>query len=141
MKPLQLVPSGWSIAARILAPLMLLALAAAAVWGYGARQYRAGVEAGRADVREEWRDEIDGANMRAAQAGHRYEEWKMRQAPRVVTITKEVSRALDAAPDWRDARLPDGVRDALERAAADLAAGEPDAALRSLPAAAAGDQQ
>ena len=136
MKALQLVPSAWSIAARILAPLVLLALAAAAVWGYGARQYRAGVEAGRADVREEWRDEIDEANMRAAQAGHRYEEWKMRQAPRVVTITKEVSRALDAAPDWRDARLPDGVRDALERAAAQLAAGEPDPAVPEVPAAA-----
>ena len=53
MKALQLVPSESSIAARILVPLLLLALSAAAVWGYGVRQYRAGVEAGRADVREE----------------------------------------------------------------------------------------
>jgi hypothetical protein len=135
MKPLQLVPPAWSIAARILVPLLLLALVAAAVWGYGVRERRVGREEGRSEAREEWRSAIDEANMRAAQAGHRYEEWKMRQAPRLVTITKEVSRALEAAPDWRDARLPDGVRDALERAAADLAAGEPDAALRSVPAA------
>ena len=31
--------------------------------------------------------------MRAAQAGHRYGEWKVRQAPRIVTISNEVSRA------------------------------------------------
>jgi hypothetical protein len=99
------------------------------VWGYGVRHYRAGVESGRADVREEWCGAIDEATMRAAQAGHLYEEWKTRQAPRVVTITREVSRALEAAHDWRDARLPAGVRDAIERAAAQLAAGELDGAV------------
>jgi len=45
-------------------------------------------------VREDWRSAIDEANMRAAQAGHRYGEWKVRQAPSIVTITNEVSRAL-----------------------------------------------
>ena len=102
--------AGWSLAARILAPLIVLAAIGAAVWSYGSSRYTAGREAERA----EQRDAVDDANMRAAQAGHRYEEWKLRQSARVIVRIKEVDRALDAAPDWRDAAVPDSVRDAVE---------------------------
>lgn len=45
-----MILAGWSIAARIAAPLIVLCVLAAGVWGYGHRQYRAG----QADVRAEW---------------------------------------------------------------------------------------
>lgn len=42
--------AGWSLAARIGAPLIVLGVLAAGVWAYGHRQHRAG----KAEVRAEW---------------------------------------------------------------------------------------
>lgn len=132
--------AGWSLVARVAAPLIVLGVLAAGVWAYGHRQYRAGLDAGKAEVKQEWAAAIDEANMRAAQAGHRYEEWKLLQRPKVITRTVEVERAIEADPSWAAARLPDGVRQSIEAAAADILAGEPGRAVPAVRAAEGGDE-
>lgn len=56
------------------------------------------------------------AQARANDAATRYEVWKAAQRPRIVTVIKEVDRALQAAPDWASQPLPDSVRDAINSA-------------------------
>jgi hypothetical protein len=95
----------------------ILATAGATGWIKGAAHVRAQWEQQRqADLAA-----INEANMRAAQAGHRYEEWKAAQRPRIITRTVEVERVLQADPVWSSAPLPDGVRQQLEAAAAEFA--------------------
>jgi hypothetical protein len=123
----------WSLAARVLGPAIIVALAVAAYWSHGVRERRAGREDGRAEVLARWTADVNESNRRAALAGDRYTRWQTRQAPKVITRTVEVSRALESDP-WSAQRIPDGLRDTIERAAADTGAGEPDHAVPSVPA-------
>lgn len=93
----------------------------------GATGYMKGDANGAARVQGRWDKQRDAdaqavneANMRAAQAGHRYEEFKARQQPRIVTRTVEVERVLETDRVWSDAHVPDGVRKQLEAATADF---------------------
>ena len=97
---------------------------------------KAGWDAGAARVEKAWEKErkerealIEEANMRANQAALRYEEWKLRQQPKVVTIVKEVTRALEINREWSSAPIPDGVRLAIEAIPADIGATKPDGGL------------
>ena len=82
-----------------------------------------------AGLREAQRAAVDEANMRAAQAGHRYEEWKALQEPKVVVLERKVERVLEKHPEWAGARVPDGVRELVDNLPAELGAGKPAAAL------------
>jgi len=109
---LRLLPS-W---AWILALVGIVATVGATGWLKGASHVRAQWELQRqADVAA-----INEANMRAAQAGHRYEEWKAAQRPRIITRTVEVERVLETDRVWSAAPLPDGVRQQLEAATAEF---------------------
>jgi hypothetical protein len=77
----------------------------------------------------------EAARLKSHAAELSYENQKAAQLVRVVTITREVSHAIDAAPDWSAAAVPAGVRDAIAAAGASLAASEPD---RAVPVSAAG---
>jgi hypothetical protein len=136
------IPAGWAIAAKVVAPAIVIGVALAAYWAHGVRERRAGVEEGRAEVLARWTADVNESNRRAALAGDRYTRWQARQAPKIITRAVEVNRALDAndeARSWAAGVLPAGVRDAIERAAADSGAGEPDASLSRVPATGVAD--
>lgn len=99
---------------KVILPLVIVGAVVGGVWSYGQSRYAAG----QLSEQAKHRDAVDEANMRANQAGHRYEEWKLRQKARVVIRIKEVERALETAPDWRDTAVPDSVRRPLETDAA-----------------------
>lgn len=71
-----------------------------------------------AEIRQAHQSAIDESQMRANQAAHRYEEWKAAQRPRIVTVIKEVDRALQTNAAWAAEPLPVSVRDAIEAARA-----------------------
>lgn len=116
-----MIPATWSLAARVAAPLLVLAVAGALIWGYGRRQNLAGLDAGRAEVREQMREQIDAANLRAQQAEASLVAESTKAKTRAATRDKELTHALPA--DWRAVPLPDGVRSTTEAAAADALAG------------------
>lgn len=107
-------------------------LLGAAYWSHGVRERNAG----RAEVLARWTADVNESNRRAALAGDRYTRWQATQRPKVAARAQEIAHALDANDEtrrWSAGELPSGVRDAIERAAADTGAGEPDGALRSVP--------
>ncbi len=69
------------------------------------------------------------AQARANNAATRYEQWKAAQRPRIVTVIKEVDRALQTSPDWATQPLPDSVRDAINSARTLDATTEPESTL------------
>lgn len=112
-----LVPSAWSLGARIAAPLIVLGLLAAAVWGYGVRERRAGLEEGRAEgraeVRAEWADvkdrqrQVDAAARRedvraAGEAAAAFEAWRAdsqrRQAEDARALRDALQRPVSCPP-------------------------------------------
>jgi hypothetical protein len=106
---------------------------------------------GKDSVRAEW--DIDKAERAAAQATADesarlraraaelgYERGRAAREVRFVTVTKEVDRAIETAPDWASVRLPDGVRDAAAAAGRAIAASEPAGGLRVHPPG-AGDER
>lgn len=105
--------------------LIWLAVAGAILGGtfaMGHKAGRSGAEAELANQRQQWALNIIAANERADRAALDYEQWKLKQKPRVVTIVKEVERVLTApeAVDWSNTRVPDVVQHALATAAAEL---------------------
>jgi hypothetical protein len=127
-----------------------LALVVAGLLGWRAIENRleqAGAERERAKwtaQAEKDRQAIEQQNLLANRRAIRYEEEKATRRERVVVVTKEVTRAIDAAPAWRDAALPDGVRGALAAAAATAAApaaSEPAGDVRGAGAAGAEDER
>jgi hypothetical protein len=114
---------------RYIAVVLVLAAVIGFVYAKG---HKAGLAAGRAEL-EAFRQEVGArileANQRAEQAAADFEEWKRKQRPKVITVVKEVDRVIEANPEWSRTALPDGVRDALTAAAAELGAGEPAGAL------------
>lgn len=114
---------GWTLLARFAVPLIVVGVVAGGIWGYGHSHYKAGeraVEKAWEKERGEQAAKIEEANMRANQAAFRYEEWKMRQKPRIVTRTVEVERVLQNEPVWSTAAVPDSVRKSIEAATADF---------------------
>jgi hypothetical protein len=109
--------------------MLLAVVAVSTVAGYRFGYLEAADEA-QAAV-DAYKQRVDDANYRAASASFRYEEWKDRQQLRSTELVKEVKRAANSpeARDWSAARLPDGVRNAATKAAAELGAGEPAAAV------------
>lgn len=87
------------------------------------------------------RKAIDDANIAAQAAAELYEEAKATQRTRTIVVTKEVTRALETAPAWRDAAVPDGVRASLAAASAEPAASQPDRAMPSTGAARGQDER
>lgn len=88
----------------------------------------------------ERREEADVATENARLAGRAYEAWKARQQPRAAESARSVQRELQKSLDWAGSPIPAGVRDALERAAAEAGASEPGAAVPPVPAASAANQ-
>lgn len=119
---------------RLLACMALIGLAAFFVFSKG---YKAGLATGRAELTA-FQVEVGGrileANRAAEAAAADFEAWKRTHRPKVITVTREVDRVLEAHPDWSRVRLPDGVRDALAAAAAELDSGQPDGAVPAVPA-------
>jgi hypothetical protein len=78
-------------------------------------------------------DAIDKANTNADAAAELYEEAKAKQRVKVITVEREVKRVLkdDACAN---SVLPDGMRDAISRAALSHT-GQPDSAVPPVPAA------
>jgi len=123
-----------------------VALLACALSGVGG--FIKGNSHGRAVVQAEWdadtaknRKAVDDANIAAQAAAELYEEAKAAQHTRVITVTREVSHALETAPSWRDGAIPDGVRLSLAAASADPAASQPDRAVPPAGPASASDQR
>jgi hypothetical protein len=105
-----LVPSAWSLAARIAAPLLVLGLLAAAVWGYGMRERRAGL----AEVRAEW----VAAKERQRQVDAAETLRRIQEQQEVTRAAQDQTRRAraDAAAAGRAAdRLRDAYADALKR--------------------------
>lgn len=71
----------------------------------------------------------EAAALQANKASLRYQDWKIAQQPRVVTVTKEITHAIEIAPAWSAEPLPDGVRSAIAAASAALAASGPDSTV------------
>lgn len=86
-------------------------------------------------------DAVNEAQMRANQAAHRYEEWKMRQRPKIIRIAKEVENAIQANPNWATQPLPDSVRDAIQAAGTDNTTTKPDSALPAVGQTGAEDKR
>lgn len=93
----------------------------------GATGYLKGDANGAARVQARWDAQRDAdvqavneASMRAAQAAHRYQEWRLLQLPKIVTRTVEVDRVIQADPVWSGAAVPERVRQQLEAAAAEF---------------------
>lgn len=82
-----------------------------------------------AEIRQAQQAAIDEAQMRANQAALRYEEWKAAQRPRIVTVIKEVDRALQTNPSWAAEPIPASVRDAIEAARTLDPTAQPESAL------------
>jgi hypothetical protein len=80
-------------------------------------------------IQQAQQNAINEAQMRANQAAHRYEEWKMLQRPKIIRITKEVDNAIQANPNWSTQPLPDSVRDAIQAAGTDDATTKPEPAM------------
>ena len=104
---LLLAPSAWSLAARILLPSLMLALVAAAVWGYGVRERRAG----RAEVRAEWADAKERQRAVDAAERERREDAHQEIARDAQEQTRRARADRDAA-----ARTADGLRSAAAAA-------------------------
>lgn len=82
----------------------------------------------------------ESARLKAHAAALSYEQERGARKVRIVTVTKEISHAINASPDWRDGAVPDGVRRAIAAAGAALAASQPDGAVQ-LPAAGSADER
>lgn len=113
-----------------------VALAAAVAWG-GLQTMRLAREQSAhvsevAEIRQAQQSAIDEAQMRANQAALRYEEWKTAQRPRIVTVIKEVDRALQTNSSWAAEPIPVSVRDAIEAARTLGATAQPEPALPAL---------
>lgn len=133
MSLLGLLPNPWVIAG--------VALAITGAWGTGELHgHSRGVDSKQAEWNADKLERAaaqDESNRLANRAAAKREDEKLVQRAVVVSNTKEVSHALEAAPAWRDAELPPSVRDALVTAAAAIAAAsQPD---RVVPAASAAD--
>jgi ferritin-like protein len=86
-----------------------------------------------AELKSAHQDAIDKANTNADAAAELYESERAKQRVKVITVEREVKRVLkdDACAN---SVLPDGMRDAISRAA--LAhTGQPDSAVPPVPAA------
>lgn len=88
----------------------------------------------------EQREAIDKANVNAQAAAELYEEAKAKTRIKVVTVTKEVSRAIETEPVWGGTAVPASVRSAIAAAGSALAAPEPDGAVQ-LPLAGRADER
>jgi hypothetical protein len=109
----------------------LVALIAVAAGGYrlGSGIATAAGERELTAQRAEWAEQINAANARADDAASKYEIAKRNLRPKVITVTKEVDRVLQADSNWSDTALPVGVRNALSAAAAVLGASSVDGAV------------
>jgi len=94
-----------------------------------------------AEIRQAQQTAIDEAQMRSAAAALRYEEWKAAQRPKIVTVIKEVDRALQTNPSWAAEPLPPGVRDAIEAARALDGASKPEPTVPTVGPRDADDQR
>lgn len=74
---------------------------------------------------------VTEANQRANKAAFSFEEWKSRQQPKTVYITRKVRDAIAAAPAWASQPLPSSVLDAASAAAAGIDPAQPDGAVRA----------
>jgi hypothetical protein len=94
-----------------------------------------------AEIRQAQRQAVDEAQMRANQAAIRYEEWKAAQRPKIITVVKEVDRALQTNSAWATEPIPVSVRDAIEAARTLDATAKPESALPALGSRASGHER
>lgn len=73
---------------------------------------------------------VSEANLRANKAAFSFEEWKARQQPKKVYITRRVKDAIASAPAWAGIELPPSVYDAAS-AAAGVDPAQPDGSVRA----------
>jgi len=71
-----------------------------------------------AEIRDAARESERMAQARANDAATRYEQWKAAQRPKIVTVIKEVDRALQTDSRWASEPIPVSVRDAIDAARA-----------------------
>lgn len=128
----------WTTYIGSVALALALGAAGGVAKGYGYGEAR--VQAKWDEQQAKDRKAIDDANIAAQAAAELYEKAKAAQRVRVVTITKEISHALETQPAWRDEPVPDSVRSAIAAAGAALAASEPNSAVR-LPDSGGADQR
>lgn len=107
-----ILPAGWSLAAKLAAPLLVVGAAAALIWGYGHRQYLRG----EADVRAEISAQVQAAERENA----RIERHRFRMAQEV-----QDAYAKNAARDRALAAAARAERDGLFFALDELAASRP----------------
>lgn len=98
-------------------------------------------EANIAKAAQEAQARVDASNRTALNAAASYEGWKATQKPKVITITREVERAVQESHDWSVEPVPASVQHAIAAAAANASASEPDAAVPAVPAASDPDEQ
>ena len=126
-----------ALLSRFWRPLVGILLIGAVVGFVFVQGHKRGLAKGRAELdayRVEVGTRILEANAKADQAAQDFETWKRNQRPRVITVIKEVDRAIEAAPEWSRVDLPGGVRDALTAAVAAVnAPGESDGAVPAGP--------
>lgn len=72
----------------------------------------------------------EAQRLKSHAAALSYEQNKAARQVRVVTVTTEVSHALDSSPAWRDELVPDFVRESIAAAGQAIATAQPDGALR-----------
>lgn len=116
----------------------VLAIGFAGTAGY-LKGHELGETQGKAEIQTLWDAEkvrmqsaLNEANENAHVLGQLYEEERAKRAVRARAINKGVSRAIESDTVWSAAAVPDGVRGALDTAAADLivdAAPKPDFAV------------
>lgn len=124
--------------------LLAVAGALAALFGYGHHLGEESVQAdwdkAKVEAQAAQQHADEQAALTANHAALRYEEQKAAMVPRIVTITKEVSRAIESSPDWSREPVPDSVRSAIAAAGQAFAASQPDGAVQ-LPAAGGVEQR
>lgn len=101
----------------------------------GAKSVQADWDAAKVEALAAQQRADEQAARTANHAAMRYEEQKAAQAVRVVTVVKEINRALETQPLWSSGDLPASVRDAIATASQALATAQPDSAV---PVSAAG---
>jgi len=125
------------ISPAVLVALALSAGSAATAWWVTRLYYREAA----AEAAQDAREQVEAANRRADGAAGAYEAWKAAQRPAIANNERRLDHALETARQWADTPLPDGVRDELAAADAIATAGQPEAAVPAVPAAAEADER
>lgn len=105
---------GWSLAARIGAPLLIVAALALLVWGYGKRERLAGRDEGRTEVLARWQAATD-KQREVDQAERDRRERGIQEAVDAARTQAEKDRAAAAAAGAAADRLRDAYAAALKR--------------------------